>query len=45
MWTSMGFYNMRAENITPIVKVAVSAKTTSVTLDQKGYSYLNVSED
>lgn len=42
---SMGFYNMAAENITPIVKVAVSAKTTFIALDQKGYSYLNVSED
>ncbi|WP_425636236.1 DsrE family protein [Algoriphagus yeomjeoni] len=42
---SMAFYNLKTENITPIVKMAVSAKTTFIKLDQMGYSYLNVSED
>jgi intracellular sulfur oxidation DsrE/DsrF family protein len=42
---SMGFYNLDASNITPMVNMAVSAKTTFITLDQMGYSYLNVSED
>ncbi|EAZ79431.2 hypothetical protein ALPR1_04293 [Algoriphagus machipongonensis] len=42
---SMGFYNMKASQITPMVNMAVSAKTTFITLDQMGYSYLNVSED
>ncbi|WP_296700558.1 DsrE family protein [Algoriphagus sp.] len=42
---SMGFLNVGGEKITPMVKMAISAKTTFVTLDQMGYSYLNVSDD
>lgn len=42
---SVGFNNIPAANITPMVKLAISAKTTFITLDQMGYSYLNVSED
>ena len=42
---SMGFNNLKADKITPMVKMAVSAKTTFITLDQMGYTYLNVSED
>lgn len=42
---SMGFYNLDASHITPMVKMAISAKTTFITLEQMGYSYLNVSED
>lgn len=42
---SMGFNNLGPEKITPMVNMAVSAKTTFITLDQMGYSYLNVSED
>ena len=42
---SMGFNNIASERITSLVKVAVSAKTTFITLDQMGFSYLNVSED
>lgn len=42
---SMGFYNIENESITPMVKMAISAKTTFITLDQMGYSYLNVSDD
>ena len=42
---SMSFWNIPAESITPEVKIAVSAKTSFVMLDQMGFSYLNVSED
>lgn len=42
---SMGFYDISAERITPIVKMAISAKTTFITLDQMGFSYLDVSGD
>tara|TARA_R110002020_G_scaffold108231_1_gene250894 strand:+ start:24356 stop:24865 length:510 start_codon:yes stop_codon:yes gene_type:complete len=42
---SMGFYNLLQEHITPLVKLAVSAKTAFVTLDQKGFTYLDVSAD
>ncbi|REG85363.1 DsrE family protein [Algoriphagus antarcticus] len=42
---SLGFNNILPDRITPMVKVAVSAKTAFVTLDQMDYSYLNVSED
>lgn len=42
---SVRFNNLNAENLTPMVKMAVSAKTTFIILDQMGYSYLNVSED
>lgn len=42
---SMAFYNLDASNITSMVNMAVSAKTTFITLGQMGYSYLNVSED
>lgn len=31
---SMGIYNLLQENITSLIKVAVSAKTTFITLDQ-----------
>lgn len=42
---SMSFWNVPAASITPEVKIALSAKTTFVMLDQMGYSYLNVGED
>ncbi|MEB2784723.1 DsrE family protein [Algoriphagus persicinus] len=42
---SMGFYNHSSKHITPLVKMAISAKTTFIILDQMGYSYLNVSDD
>ncbi len=42
---SMGFYGIAAERISPIVKMAISAKTTFITLDQMGFSYLDVSGD
>ncbi|MFC3879131.1 DsrE family protein [Algoriphagus namhaensis] len=42
---SMSFWNIPANNITPEVKIAISAKTSFVMLDQMGFSYLNVSDD
>lgn len=42
---SMAFYNIAPDRITQMVNMAVSAKTTFITLDQMGYSYLNVSDD
>lgn len=42
---SMSFWNYSKEQITPMVSQAMSAKFAFITLDQKGYSYLNVSED
>ena len=42
---SMSFWNVSATSITSEVKIAISAKTTFVMLDQMGYSYLNVGED
>tara|TARA_R110002020_G_scaffold56306_5_gene155900 strand:+ start:245 stop:412 length:168 start_codon:yes stop_codon:yes gene_type:complete len=41
---SLGFNNISSQQITPMVKIAISAKTTFITLDQMGFSYLNVSE-
>lgn len=42
---SMAFNNIAQDKITTMVKMAVSAKTTFITLDKMGYSYLNVSDD
>lgn len=42
---SMAFWNHTKEQITPLVPQVMSAKYAFITLDQKGYSYLNVSED
>jgi intracellular sulfur oxidation DsrE/DsrF family protein len=39
---NLGFFNFSREQISPLVKVAYSAKTALVTLDQKGYSFLDV---
>ncbi len=40
---SMSFLKIPQEDITPEVKVAISAKTTFVALDQMGYTYMDVS--
>lgn len=40
---SVAFNNIPQENISPLVQVAISAKTTFITLDQMGFSYLNIS--
>lgn len=42
---SMAFLKIAQEDITPEVKVAISAKTTFVALDQMGYTYMDVSGD
>jgi intracellular sulfur oxidation DsrE/DsrF family protein len=39
---NLGFFNISKEQISPLVKVAYSAKTALVTLDQMGYSFLDV---
>lgn len=39
---NLGFFNYTREQISPLIKVAYSAKTALVTLDQKGYSFLDV---
>ena len=41
---NLGMYQLKATQITPEVKVALSAKTALITLDQMGYSFLDVSE-
>ncbi|MDI1324221.1 MAG: DsrE family protein [Algoriphagus sp.] len=40
---NIGFYDIKPEQISPDVKIALSAKTALITLDQMGYSFLNVS--
>ena len=42
---SMSFWNYSKDQITPMVPQAMSAKYAFISLDQRGYSYLNVSED
>lgn len=42
---NIGFYDFKPEQISPDVKIALSAKTALITLDQMGYSFLNVSGD
>ncbi len=42
---SIRFNNIDPAKVTSMVKIAVSAKTSFVTLDQMGYSYLNISDD
>jgi len=41
----LGFMNIPIENLEPEIEVAISAKTALITLDQMGYSYLNVNKD
>ena len=40
---NVGYYDFKPEEISPDVKIALSAKTALITLDQMGYSFLNVS--
>jgi len=40
---SVVFNNIPQENISPLVKLTLSAKTTFIALDQMGFSYLNLS--
>jgi intracellular sulfur oxidation DsrE/DsrF family protein len=40
---SMAFWNFSKEQITPLVPQVISAKFAFVTMDQRGYTYLNLS--
>ncbi len=42
---TMRLQNVPKENVHSAIEIALSAKTTLIMLDQKGYSYLNVNED
>lgn len=42
---SMGFLNVSLDQISPLVKQAMSAKYSFITLDQMGYSFLDISGD
>jgi intracellular sulfur oxidation DsrE/DsrF family protein len=42
---SVVFNNISEESISPLVKLTISAKTTFISLDQMGFSYLNLSND
>jgi intracellular sulfur oxidation DsrE/DsrF family protein len=42
---SLAMMNLPAEKLAPEIEVSISAKTAFITLDQLGYSYLNVNED
>ncbi len=41
----LGFWQVPEENVFKDVKIALSAKTALITLDQKGYTYMNVNEN
>ena len=41
----LGFRQVPEENVLKDVKIAVSAKTALITLDQMGYTYMNVNEN
>jgi intracellular sulfur oxidation DsrE/DsrF family protein len=42
---NLGMFNIPPEHINADIEVSISAKTAFITLDQMGYSYLNVNED
>ena len=42
---NLGFFNIPQEDLATEIDISISAKTTLITLDQLGYSYLNVNED
>jgi intracellular sulfur oxidation DsrE/DsrF family protein len=42
---NLGFLRIEKSSVADPVKVALSAKTTFIALDQQGYTYLNVNED
>ena len=42
---NLGMFNVSKDDILYGINVPISAKTTFITLDQMGYSYLNVNED
>jgi len=42
---NLGMYNMTNEELLPEIQVALSAKNAFITLDQRGYTYINVNRD
>jgi len=42
---NLGMMNIPADRLSGAVDVALSAKTAIITLDQMGYTYMNVNED
>lgn len=42
---NLGFFNIPQEDLATEIDISISAKTALITLDQLGYSYLNVNED
>ena len=42
---NLGMYNMTKEELLPEIQVALSAKNAFITLDQRGYTYINVNQD
>lgn len=42
---NLGFFNIPQEDLASEIDISISAKTALITLDQLGYSYLNVNED
>ena len=42
---NLGYMRIPKSSVASPVKVTLSAKTTFITLDQQGYTYLNVNED
>ena len=42
---NLGFFNLPQKDLAPEIDISISAKTAFITLDQLGYSYLNVNED
>jgi intracellular sulfur oxidation DsrE/DsrF family protein len=42
---NLGYMRIEKSSVAEPVKVTLSAKTTFITLDQQGYTYMNVNED
>jgi intracellular sulfur oxidation DsrE/DsrF family protein len=42
---NLGFFNLPAKDLAPEIDISISAKTALITLDQLGYTYMNVNED
>ena len=42
---NLGMFNMTKDQLLPEIEVALSAKNALITLDQRGYTYMDVNED
>ena len=42
---NLGMYNINKDELLPEIQVALSAKNAFITLDQRGYTYINVNQD